>query len=90
MSQPRYNGIALLSQMSGLSQDEVRAIARQVKENQERLNKCPGPHLFAPLGDGPTDLWLCATCGGSVSRRDARWYQRGIEHGGRNCRETER
>lgn len=73
----RYDGVAVLSKVSGLPRAEVQELWQQVKANQARLDACPGPHRFD--GHGRRD-YRCSECGGTVSAIAYVWYVAGLEH----------
>lgn len=74
------SGLQLLAQMSGLSEEEVRALARGVVTNRDALANCVGPHQFVETGAGPRARWVCALCSGWVAHSEAHWYRLGQEH----------
>lgn len=63
-------------------EDRYRNIAKEVRENAERLNGC-ARHDFRP--DGPeTQLGVryhCASCRGHIDAVCYRWYRTGMEQG---------
>lgn len=70
----------LLGDISGLGQDEVRAIWRQVQENAAKLKGCPGPHRFRQvesLGSGLKIKHECEQCGGRIDGVVLSWYVAG-------------
>lgn len=76
-------GAEVLGKLSGLSADDIKNIAAQVKINHEALTACAG-HAFAVIDS--TKLmprYRCANCGGEVDSHAAHWYQRGREHAGK-------
>ena len=75
------NGAEVLSRVSGLSQEEVKRIWSEVRENQKRLDDCIGPHEFSKLDDKIDGEFLCSKCGGKIRGHDFSWYQKGLEHG---------
>jgi len=73
-----------LSAVSGLKPKAVDEIFEQVKANGAKLDGCPGPHDFVPVD--PARLFhrfRCTKCGGQVDGSAARWYRRGLQHGGK-------
>jgi hypothetical protein len=82
----RIDGAEVLSRVSGLPKAEVDAIWQQVQANKKLLDSCPR-HDVKPLASSLTGGFFreyrCDYCGGKVSAGDARWYQRGLEHGRR-------
>ena len=84
MNEQKHDATAVLSKLSGLSQDSIRDIWRQAQENQRRLDSCPG-HEFEPIGDAPLNRReRCRACDGEVDVHAARWYRLGLDHGRRN------
>jgi len=73
----------ILSKFTGLSRDEIGDVWKQAKDNAQRLEACPGPHVFVRLGPGLNSRSRCISCGGDVDWQAAQWYQRGLEHGRR-------
>lgn len=50
------------------------------KANEEKLNNCPGPHMFTDM-KGDKTIYTCSKCQGVVSAVAAYWYGVGHEHG---------
>jgi hypothetical protein len=74
-----YNGIGVLSDMSGLSRDEVRTIAERVKANHARLAACLR-HDFdqiAPEATGLRRRFRCRHCGGEIDSTAYHWHEVG-------------
>jgi hypothetical protein len=78
------NGIKTLSEMSGIPENEVHTIWKQVIENRQRLVNCPGPHLLS-IKEGeetkPNKKWVCSICLGEIYNNDKYWYDIGLSHG---------
>jgi hypothetical protein len=72
------NAIEALSRVSGLSKEEVQAIAEKARANVRRLDACTN-HAFEPIG--PESLlrqrYRCKHCGGEVDSHAYTWYMRG-------------
>lgn len=75
-----YNGVSMLSELSGLSATEVRAIADAVKINQSRLDGC-AYHEFDLITPGETLLtrqrYACRHCQGEIDGHKHRWHELG-------------
>ncbi len=78
MSEKTVNGIELLSEISGLSQSDIRSMWEQGKDNLRRIDSCKG-HKFSPTGT--RGRLKCSVCGGEVDAREARLYEQGLAHG---------
>ncbi len=78
MSEKTVNGIELLSEISGLSQSDIRSMWEQGKDNLRRIDTCKG-HMFRPAGT--RGRLKCSVCGGEVDTREARLYEQGLAHG---------
>lgn len=80
-----YDGIGVMSEVTGLPRDEIRALAEQVKANHQKLAGCPwheferiqrpddGAVLQARLGD----RYRCIHCDGEVDASAYHWHQQG-------------
>jgi hypothetical protein len=76
------NGLAAISEITGLKRNELKGIWAKVKANQRRLDGCPGPHDFQ---DASPDKavgkdYVCSKCQGKVQGPAFRWYTKGLEH----------
>lgn len=75
----------ILSPLTGMSRDQMMALAKEVKENFVRLDNCVGPHDFKPsaynFALGTPRKYVCTLCKGDVGASDFRWYMRGLIHG---------
>ncbi len=84
MSEPRsfYN---IMSKVSGLREDVLKDIARQVVENNKLLNACLlHDFIELPVEDDKrpwNTKYQCTQCHGTVDHREHLWYCRGREHG---------
>lgn len=74
------NSMDKLSEMSGISKDTLDEIWKEVKANNETLNKCEGPHTFKSH-KVVKFKWVCSKCGGHTSATQKVWYEKGLEHG---------
>ena len=79
MSEKRYDGTKILSQLSGIDQDEVKRLWEEVKLNHQRLHKCPG-HMFKRIDGSSPGRYACVICSGEVDSSAYGWYMKGIEH----------
>jgi hypothetical protein len=69
-----YDGLGVLSEMSGLTRDDVASIWDEVRANHAKLVACTG-HEFSLASKGRTfidDRHKCAKCGGWVNGLDRR------------------
>ena len=74
-----YNGVGVMSEVSGLSQETVADIARKVQANHKRLNGCAYHdfELCKPSVSASHTRYRCTHCGGEVSGHDYKWHQDG-------------
>lgn len=76
----------VLERVTGISQDEQRALLAQVIANRKKLDACPGPHVFAPVPEQSTRRlatdWICTVCGGRESLMFVSAYRKGFRHAG--------
>lgn len=79
MAERTYDGLAVMSEVSGLSRATMAEIWDEVKANQAKLSACP-VHVFSPAVAGSRKR-ICSACGGWVSVTDAGWYERGFRAG---------
>lgn len=84
-----YDGVGVMSELTRLPRDEIRAIAEQVKANSAKLHACAW-HDFERIpreDDGPTaksrpgDRWRCVHCGGEIDAVAHSWHERGRRPG---------
>ena len=73
-----YNGVAVLSELSGLPQMRIREIAELVKANHARLEAC-GFHEFVALS-GKRKRYQCIHCAGEIDASSYHWHQKGRRH----------
>lgn len=81
MSEAKRDGVAMLSQATGISTEGIAALAAEVKANQAKLNGCAG-HDFEPVPDarlvfGQPDRYRCKHCDGTVDRHAFYWFEQG-------------
>jgi hypothetical protein len=69
----------------GLTAEEFKKIAAEVKANHAKLDACPGPHLFVLITPGAliNNRYRCQTCRGEVDHQRYHWYMQGLTHGSR-------
>ena len=80
MTEKRFNGIDVLSSISGVSREELLKVAERAKANIKTLDACNN-HDFQPIDATKFgSRHKCTRCGGDVDSLHARWYQRGREH----------
>ncbi|QNJ57401.1 hypothetical protein Dolphis_95 [Pseudomonas phage Dolphis] len=80
-----YDGVGVMSELTSLPRDEIRAIADQVKANHDKLKAC-AYHDFEPHPENDSSKtayqrWLCKHCGGSIGLIEYRWHERGRRPG---------
>lgn len=76
-----YNGVSLMAELSGLPQDDIRAIAEQVKANSAKLNAC-AYHDFEPIpgtanAAGFKQRYRCVHCLGEIDAIAHSWHELG-------------
>lgn len=73
-----YDGIGVMSEISGLPRDEIQAIAEQVKANHAKLQAC-AYHQFEALITAPPGRgrYRCRNCQGEVDAIAYRWHELG-------------
>lgn len=73
----------MLSEISGLSINEIEDIAHKVQENTRRLRGC-SRHRFGAvkLVSSVSAAWPCLDCGGEMRISDIRLYAAGYVAGG--------
>lgn len=77
-----YNGVTLMAELTGLGQDEIRAIAEQVKANQAKLDACPWHEFERSTATGMLrsvthQRYVCRNCGGEVDHHAHYWHELG-------------
>lgn len=76
------NPLKILAKMSGLTQNDVRSIAKEVHANTTVLLACRRHHFVDQTPDknlGKT--FKCSSCGGTVDAVKKMWYEIGLGHG---------
>lgn len=79
-----YNGVGVMSELSGLEQDHVVSIMEAVKANNALLESCAW-HWFVPNPDleNPASplcrhkAYKCVHCGGTINPVMYKWHQLG-------------
>ena len=67
--------------MSTITRAEVKKVFADVQENARVLAACPGHKFLRVEPDRLFSKYRCTVCGGTVDTTQARWYERGVEHG---------
>lgn len=77
-----YDGVGVMSEISGLPRGEIEAIAAQVKANQSKLDGC-AYHEFERLITAPPgrETYGCKHCRGTVDVIRYRWHELGRRPG---------
>lgn len=81
MSEDKRDGIAMLSRATGISTQDIAALAAEVRANQAKLTACSG-HDFEPVPGarvvfGQPDRYRCKHCEGTVDRHAFYWFEQG-------------
>jgi hypothetical protein len=79
-----YDGIEIMSRISGLSKEDVKGIWAEVVANKKLLDSCRGPHDFSDMStDGgiARSKFRCSLCKGVVNGAYRRAYEEGLAHG---------
>ena len=73
-----YDGIAIMSSVTGLPRKTVAEIAAEVKANHELLDACLY-HEFSPILPRVKlgQRYRCIECGGEVDHHAWYWHERG-------------
>lgn len=74
-----YNGVKVLSELSGLPEKEMKSLWQQVQENSAKLSACQY-HDFAIDTENKTmtrEQYVCKNCGGTVNASMYRWHEIG-------------
>jgi len=70
----------VISEFTGISRPELRAIAEQVKANHARLDECPWHEFIVKPGEEGKVMgkrYVCTVCGGEVDSHAYYWHQDG-------------
>ncbi len=78
MPNGNYDGLGVMSEVTGLPRDEILSIWEEVKANQAKLDSCPW-HEFERLITAPPgkEAYGCRHCRGKVDASAYRWHQLG-------------
>ncbi|HHL0959906.1 TPA: hypothetical protein ACQVH3_004680 [Serratia marcescens] len=77
-----YNGVSLMSELTGMPEGAVKSLIQQVQENQHKLEACQY-HEFeqskqtSPQSSITHQKYVCRNCGGEVSHQQWRWHEIG-------------
>lgn len=77
-----YNGVSLMSELTGMPEGEVKSLIQRVQENQHKLEACLY-HEFeqskqtSPLRSITHQKYVCRNCGGEVSHQQWCWHEIG-------------
>lgn len=88
MSKTR-NATGILAQLTGLSDEEVRAAWEEAKANHQRLEGCHA-HYFEPVVEVPVIAgaaprrWRCVVCQGAMPAAQVGAYRAGFRAAGGN------
>lgn len=73
-----------LSRVTGLPRDRIMEAFKEAKANYKALAECP-MHAFVEIEGKPSSSldvkYRCSVCGGTITGREFRWYERGLEDG---------
>ena len=75
---------ALLGKLTGMSEEKLDELWKEVQKNAKRLDECEGAHDFIavpPAPDGLQREYICKKCNGIIRSLEWLWYTRGLEHG---------
>lgn len=78
-----YNGVGVMSDLTGLAPGEITSLFEQVKANAKRLDACPR-HEFEPMAQAASTArkrYRCKHCGGEVDSHAHRWHEIGRKSG---------
>ena len=74
-----YDGIGVMSELTGMSRSKALDLWDRVKANQAKLDACQR-HEFEPVSMSETGLrrrYCCQHCGGEVDAHAYHWYEMG-------------
>jgi hypothetical protein len=74
-----YNGIEVMSELTGISVGKITSIWQRVQENGQKLEACPY-HEFELDSENKTmtrHQYRCKNCGGTVNNSMYRWHEIG-------------
>jgi hypothetical protein len=78
------DALTTLSNISGLSRDEVYKIWKQARENNEKLKTCRR-HYFKTEPSRLGAKHVCLNCGGAIDAVNLKFYVEGYEAAGGNA-----
>lgn len=73
-----YDGVGVMSEVTGLARSEIEAIAAEVKANHAKLASCPW-HEFERLITAPPgrERYGCRHCRGTIDASAYHWHEQG-------------
>lgn len=73
-----YDGVGVMSEVTGLARSEIELIAEQVKANHAKLRSCPY-HEFERLITAPPgrERYGCKHCRGTIDASAYHWHEQG-------------
>jgi hypothetical protein len=77
MTEKTYDGVTMLSQLSGRPKAEIQKLWEEVKINIAKLNGCPR-HRFEDETVILGQRICCVNCGGNISLGDISHYIKGF------------
>lgn len=78
-----WNGVGVMSELTGLSKETVQSTFEEVKANNLTLSQCDyheftiNPDLARPTPLNRSKRYKCKNCGGTVSEIMWRWFEIG-------------
>ena len=73
-----FNGLAVMGELSGLGESEMKKIWASVKVNSAKLNAC-GHHLFQAIepSEKYKKRYRCSACDGEIDAIAYHWHEQG-------------
>lgn len=76
-----YNGLGVMSELTGLSRQTMQDLAAQVRANHGKLSACPHHNFVAVPGSAtPSGLcqrYRCTWCEGEIDHHAWYWHEQG-------------
>lgn len=65
-----------------ITREESKAIWDMVVANHDKLESCPGPHVFQNITPEKKigKRYRCTMCGGEAEQLNVSWYNKGLGH----------